>query len=70
MLEPKTLKQTPVPDPTKIDRRLLRSLISLVEERLEKTGATARTVEKQIDQLVADLYGLNGEERVVIGMES
>ena len=70
MLEPKTLKQTPVPDPTKIDRRLLRSLISLVEERLEKTGATARTVEKQIDQLVADLYGLNGEERVVISMES
>jgi methylase of polypeptide subunit release factors len=69
MLEPKTLKTTPVPDPTRVDPRIIRRLLKLVESRLLAFGAGAIEYERQIDMLVADLYGLSTQERRVLGME-
>ncbi len=69
MLEPKTLKLTPVPDPAKVDPVLMRRLLTLVDLRLSTRGASALEYEKQIDTLIADLYNLSDQERAAIGME-
>jgi methylase of polypeptide subunit release factors len=69
MLEPKTLKKTPVPDPTQISPVTKRRLLALVDRRLLLSGPDALDVEKQIDALVADLYGLSSQERQALGME-
>ncbi len=69
MLEPKTLKLTPVPDPAKVDPVLMRRLLTLVDMRLSTRGASALEYEKQIDTLIADLYNLSDQERAAIGME-
>lgn len=68
-IEPHTLEQTPVPNPTLIPAVIKKSLISLVDVRLVTSGAAAIAVERQIDRLVADLYGLTAAERRVLGME-
>lgn len=69
MLEPKTLKTTPVPDPTQVDPLIMRRLLKLVDNRLSAVGAKAIEHERQIDMLVADLYGLSTQERRVLGLE-
>jgi len=69
MLEPKTLKRTPVPDPTQVPLAIKRRLLSLVDKRLVLSGSAALDVEKQIDKIVADLYGLSLKERQALGME-
>ncbi|TEU13653.1 MAG: hypothetical protein E3J21_18150, partial [Anaerolineales bacterium] len=69
MLEPKTLKKTPVPDPTQIPPAAKRRLLTLVDKRLSLSGIAAVSVEKQIDELVANLYGLSFQERQALGME-
>ena len=69
MLEPKTLKLTPVPDPARVDPALMRRILSLVDKRLAAKGAIALEYEKQLDQLVADLYNLSDQERTALGME-
>lgn len=69
MLEPKTLKLTPVPDPFQVDPALMRHLLSLVDKRLSALGAMAIELEKQLDRLIADLYGLSTIERNALGME-
>jgi type I restriction-modification system DNA methylase subunit len=68
MLEPKTLKLTPVPDPFRVDPPLMRRLLSLVDKRLLAKGADALMYEKQLDKLVADLYDLSAQERSALGM--
>jgi methylase of polypeptide subunit release factors len=69
MLEPKTLKKTPVPDPAQVSPTIKRRLLALVDKRLSLSGPAAMDVEKQIDELVADFYGLSSQERRVLGME-
>lgn len=69
MLEPKTLKKTPVPDPTHVDSALMRRLLNLVDKRLSAVGAIALEYDKQLDRLVADLYNLSDQERSALGME-
>ena len=69
MLEPKTLKKTPVPDPAQIPPATKRCLLGLVDRRLSLSGPPAVDIEKQIDELVANLYGLSSQERQALGME-
>jgi len=69
MLEPKTLKLTPVPNPTYVDSALMRRLLSFVDKRLSAVGVAALEYEKQLDRLVADLYNLSVQERTALGME-
>ena len=68
-LEPGTLKKTPVPDPARVPPAIKRRILALVDERLSLSGIAAVDVEKQIDKLVADLYGLSSQERRALGME-
>ncbi len=67
MLEVKTLKETPVPDPTKIDPKLLRKIIRLVDKRLLTTGAESYEIEKDLDGLVYEAYGISPRERESLG---
>jgi hypothetical protein len=69
MLEPKTLKLTPVPNPAHVDPALMRRLLSFVNKRLSSAGIAALEYEKQLDRLVADLYNLSAQERSALGME-
>lgn len=66
MLEPKTLKMVPIPDPAQISSGNMRRLLNLVERRL--TEPSALEVEIQIDEMIAELYGLSSKERQAIGM--
>lgn len=67
MLEPKTLKSIAVPDPSQIDAKTMKRLLSLVRRRLE--DPTDSESETRLDHLVADLYRLSGSERRLVGME-
>lgn len=69
MLEPKTLKKTPVPDPAGVPLGVKRRLLALVDRRLSLSGSAALNAEKQLDRIVADLYGLSLQERLVLGLE-
>ena len=69
MLEPKTLRRTPVPDPSKVSSKTMRRLIQLVNKRLDTSGTSATEIEKEIDELICDLYGLSHQERRVLGLE-
>lgn len=65
MLEPKTLKKLYVPDPSGVSPTAMKKVQRLVKQRLE-TGNPS--IEDQIDQTVADIYGLSEQERREIGM--
>ena len=69
MLEPKTLKTTPVPDPAKIGATQLKRFLDLVDRRLAATDNLQDEVEKEIDTMAADFYGLTTHERQALGME-
>ena len=68
MLEPKTLLQTPVPDPSIIPPKEMRSILDLVDKRLTLSGEQAIAVEGQLDELVAKLYGLSAREIEALGI--
>jgi len=70
MLEPKTLENTPVPDPTKVSLQDMRRLLDLVNKRLGSSSANAWEIQKEIDTRVADLYALSRKERRALGMEA
>ncbi|OGO39863.1 MAG: hypothetical protein A2Z03_06060 [Chloroflexi bacterium RBG_16_56_8] len=69
MLEPKTIRKTPVPDPSKISPKTMRKFLELVDSRLSATGANATELETRLNLLVADLYGVDSRERRALGME-
>jgi hypothetical protein len=69
MLEPKTLEDVPVPDPSQIPTRAMKSLLGLVNSRLSQDGEDAIQVERQIDAIIAELYELSEEERLAIGID-
>lgn len=69
MLEPNTLKPTPVPDPFSVADGTMLRILGLVDERLGASGEReARAMESEIDAVVADLYGLTLAERRAIGI--
>ena len=69
MLEIKTLSSTPVPNPAKIDPLVKKHLLNLVDERLLVSGSQANSIEEEIDNIVADLYGLSMQERAALGID-
>lgn len=66
-LEVKTLSSIPVPDPSKISPNQITNIIKLVEKKL--TGDFSPQIDKDIDNLVAKIYGLTHNEKLVIGFE-
>jgi hypothetical protein len=69
MLEPKTLKKTPVPDPAKIDRASFSNILKLVDRRLIlKRESDMFDCERKIDLAVSELYELTNDERLSLGM--
>jgi type I restriction-modification system DNA methylase subunit len=69
MLEIKTLAKTPVPDPANISVAIRKRLLDLVNKRLVASGNTILSLDKQIDEVVANLYKLNTDEKKALGME-
>jgi type I restriction-modification system DNA methylase subunit len=68
LLEPKSLKLTPVPAPGSVPPLTMRKLLDLVEKRLHLEPSQAYEVDRVIDGIVADLYMLSEQERRTIGM--
>ena len=66
MLEAKTLKPVPVPDPASIAPGDMQRLLGLVDSRLE--GGPNVAVEREIDDLVATFYELTEKERNALGV--
>lgn len=66
MLEPKTLKTVPVPNPANVSSSLVERLLSLVKRRLRDSAATS--LESEIDNIVAELYCLTSEDQQAIGI--
>lgn len=62
MLERKYLSQLPIPDPSIMRGNKIPQIIKLVKERNLSSGAEALAIEKKIDLLVTELYGLNQDE--------
>lgn len=68
MLEVKTLQTTPVPDPANVAPGVMKKLLELVQARFTSTGIDSLNIEILIDQIVCDLYNLNEEDRIVLGI--
>jgi len=66
MLEPKTLKSVPIPDPASIHGPRLDHLLSLVNRRLGDPDSIS--IESEIDNITAELYRLSMEEQQIIGI--
>jgi len=66
-LEVKTLGSIPVPDPAKVEYSILSNLLNLVERKLK--GDKDKVIDKEIDELVGESYGLNREDKLVVGFE-
>lgn len=62
MLEKKYLNELPVPNPEKVDRNKIYQIIKLVKERIASSTEDAIFIEKKIDTLVTELYGLSSDE--------
>jgi hypothetical protein len=67
-LEGPTLSAVRVPAFKSVDATIARKIVRLVEIRIEATGTVALNREDEIDELVADLYGLDARERKIVGM--
>ena len=70
MLEPKTLKLTPIPDPSKVEVATFRRILRLVERRILATSDNAIEIEFELDSIVAGLYGLSDADSASLGIET
>lgn len=68
-LELSTLRGVRLPAFSSVDASAARKIIRLVESRIEATASAALAIENSIDDIVADLYGLNAEEKKLVGMQ-
>ncbi len=69
MLESKTLSRTPVPDVASLSAGDKRRFLRLVDNRLVAEGSQKELLNREIDALVSDAYGLTRAERRAIGIE-
>ena len=68
-LEPSSIKRTPVPDPSTLPHSLLAEILDLVKVRLTLSSERdIYAVERRLDWLVADAYGLTAEDRASLGV--
>ena len=70
MLEPKTLKEIPVPDPREIGFSKLNKVIKLTKSRLYTSGEEASGIELELDLIISDLYNLSNKEKEIVGILS
>ncbi|WP_069660766.1 HsdM family class I SAM-dependent methyltransferase [Arcticibacter eurypsychrophilus] len=68
MVEVKTLQMTPVPDPASVAPNTMKKLLSLVKKRLSSVGLDSLTIENEIDNIMCDLYGLNKDDKSILGI--
>jgi hypothetical protein len=69
MLEPKTLKLTPVPDPEKVPPITMRNVITLVKKVLATTDEKESSlIEDELNDIITDLYGLTEQEIRTLGV--
>ena len=68
-LEISTLRGVRIPVFSSVDGSVTRKIARLVESRIEATGHPALDIENAIDEVIADLYGLNADERRFVGMQ-
>ncbi|NIJ53830.1 Eco57I restriction-modification methylase domain-containing protein [Dyadobacter arcticus] len=68
-LEVSTLKSTPIPDPSLVPSSLMNKLLNLVKERSQTSTFQGRELERKINSIVAELYGLNQEDQSVLGIQ-
>jgi type I restriction-modification system DNA methylase subunit len=68
MLEPKSLLKTPVPDPRMVPSTTMRRLLLLVDKRLVASGSEVIELQIEIDDVVADLYSFDKDERSMYGV--
>jgi len=71
MLEPKTLKKIRVPNPASIPPSTMKQIQSLVRRRIvsSATSGSLSSLERTLDNVIADIYGLTNEECIEIGLE-
>jgi hypothetical protein len=69
LLEPKSLKSLPIPNPRSVEPVTRKHLISLVGQRLLAHGTEALKLEQKIDMVVAEIYGLSNDEMRLLGLE-
>jgi hypothetical protein len=63
------LSQTPVPDPATVSPIVMRQLLSLVDERMTASVKTELDIERQLDDLIIELYGLSVKECQALGIK-
>jgi type I restriction-modification system DNA methylase subunit len=68
MLELKTLKKLRVPDPSQVPAGRMKRIQELVSERMKPHPGSG--IQKELDELVLDLYGLSERDRKTLGAES
>jgi methylase of polypeptide subunit release factors len=68
LLEPKTLVNTPVPDPSKLPPNKVKLLIDLVDQRLICKSVDSKRLENEIDLVVAEMYGISETEKTSLGI--
>ena len=65
-IQPKTLKNTPTPDPFEIEKNELIKFIKLVKERINAKGEKIIFLEKEIDIMACRFYKLTDEESNIL----
>jgi len=69
VLEVTTLKKTPVPDLAIISTSVMQRVLELVDHRLIAKGSEIVAIEREIDNIVLELYGLDEVEGRALGLE-
>jgi hypothetical protein len=66
MLEPKTLERVRIPDPTRVPPGVMKEIL----ERVSKLSKHSQGLQsdKDLDRIIAGLYGLSADERRLIGL--
>ncbi|HYH01328.1 MAG TPA: hypothetical protein VD837_19535, partial [Terriglobales bacterium] len=67
-LEVATVKRTPIPDPGKLDKTLLREIIRLVDLRLTADRTDFVEIERSLDERISDAYELSEADKRLVGM--
>jgi len=66
-LEVGSLRSMPSPDPAKLPSPVLLEILRLADLKLD--GEINPEIDRQLDRLVADAYGLTDDERLIVGFE-
>jgi len=70
MLEPKTLKLTPVPDPSKVQTALFKDVIHLVKKRMKESDDNKNMeIEHDLDLMISKAYGISKAEQRMLNID-